>query len=210
VLLLPFRSAVGAQDSGEGTAMPGEDDEPQQCADEPGQDAGRHRKVEGQNVDQNRRNDDQTQRNKASTQQQEAAKDLEPKGNDIEMRGKQGAHELSGQTGGHGRIQEVEKGVQAEEDKDEAQQDACDQNGDFHMLLLLGEVRYEIFAGRSGDGGTYLLQSRAKEGPAVDSAGHQLRYTTYGKCADIRDADEAENHLQIWFAEVKGCRRSSW
>ncbi len=29
MLLLPFCSAVGAQDSGEGTAMPGEDDEPQ-------------------------------------------------------------------------------------------------------------------------------------------------------------------------------------
>src|ERR1700760_4325952 len=134
--LLPFRSAVGAQDSGKGTAMPGEDDEPQQCADEPRQDAGRHREVEGQNVDQNRRNNDQSQRNKASTQQQEAANDLEPKGNHIEMRGIQGANELSRHTGGHGRMQEVEKSIQAEKDKDEAQQNACDENSDLHGVSL--------------------------------------------------------------------------
>ena len=61
--------------------------------------------------------------------------------------------------------------------------------------------------GRAGRAGGVL--SHLRPSCAVDGAGRQLRDTTYGKCADICDADETENHLQVWFAEVKGCCRSS-
>ena len=58
-------------------------------------------------------------------------------------------------------MQEVEKGVQAKEHKDEAQQDACDENSDLHRSPLNRAY---------GGVGANLLKSRLQQRNAINSS----------------------------------------
>src|SRR5690349_3633651 len=91
----------------------------------------------------------------------------------------------------------MEECVQTEEHKDEAQQDACDENSNLHEVSL-----------KSGGVAANLLKCWFQQRTAIDGAGHQPRYSTDGDGADVCDSDESEDGFQVGFYEVHCGRRA--
>ena len=73
---------------------------------------------------------------------------------------------MAGRAGGHGGVQEVEKPVESEDQKYQAQQDTRDENGDFHDFLLeMGNCKDALNGYAS-----HLLQVGLEELAAVDGS----------------------------------------
>jgi hypothetical protein len=93
--------------------------------------------VEEQDVHDHRAEERKTERNIASDQEQQTADDLQQADDVNVMALHERFAEVSGQRRGQWRHRdEVQKDVRAEDDEHESQQDAGDDGGDFHGVML--------------------------------------------------------------------------
>ena len=100
-------------------------------------------------------------------------------------------------------MQEVEKPVKSEEQKDQAQQDTRDENGNFHDFLLeMGN------ATALDSDASHLIQVGLQELAAIDGSRHQLRSAAGSNKCYVRNPDKSQDGTQIRIDKVK-CRVGS-
>jgi hypothetical protein len=111
----------------------------------------RQQKEEHDDIDNDRREDSQRERNIAVYQQQDAADHLECAHEEDVVGLEHCAHELTCNARRHRLGEKVQEGIQAEGDKDDAQQDADDGDQDFHECSVYcdSKIRFEVYANRS-------------------------------------------------------------
>ena len=95
-----------------------------------------HEDVEAEDVHNHRAEQRETERNVAANQENQSAKNLAT-GDDVEIvRGIHRSDEIA-RRAGHGRhFYEVQKGIRAEGGEHKSEQDAGDDGGDFHGVMM--------------------------------------------------------------------------
>ena len=136
-------NASGFDEAGEiGAVTPEEEERKGGDNQRDGQAGAVNEDVEAEDVDDDRPEQGEAERDEAADQEQQSPGDLEGAHN-VHVAG---IHQRAGERGGlalwarRGRRDEVEKDVQAEDNKGEPEEDADDDGGDFHGAIFNGDA----------------------------------------------------------------------